>query len=216
MHRFVFLALALLVVAPVLAQPAAVVYLPTVTKPVPNTVFIQSESQVVAPERRTAYGEVVNGTAKPVYDMRLVARWYDAAGALVLTTGGAPHFYGLLPGQSTVFDLVLSEPPEGIVRVALTVTWKAATWWQPRPVTVASQEEQDERIVGTIRNDQSETIRVAEVVATRYDDTGRIVGVTWNYAELSTLAPGDIVRYRLSVPAGTGRIVVQAEGYVIT
>lgn len=174
---------------------------PTAIPPSP-TLHVRS-SRMYTNSSGTLYvvGEVVNGTTKPAFLVKVIAKFYDGFGTFVATEDTYAYLDRTDPGQLSPFRIILSNPPPGIVRADFTVTASASSFLAYVPATIVSNRTRDnagQEIFGEVRNDQSRDVKSIQMVATFYDGAGNVYDVDWSYADISPLAPGALSTYKIS------------------
>lgn len=193
---------------------------PTAT-PIAPTVHVRSYRLIPSSFGSSLYavGEVENGTSKPVYDVHVIAKFYDGFGAFVATEDGYVVLDRTAPGQRNAFRIILSNAPAGIQSATFTLTSLSSSFLTYAPATIFSNRTRDNaglEIFGEVRNDQAKDVKGIQVVATFYDGVGGVYDMDWSYADISPLAPGALSTYKISTfePNLAGlTYVLQAQGY---
>lgn len=173
--------------------------------------------------RGTTYyivGELLNGTNKPAYFVKVTATLYDAANQLIATDATYGYLTKTNTGQRNPFKIFVLNAPTNIDHYKLTLSSNSSSSLDYRPVTILSQFVRDNfgpEVFGELRNDEIKELKSIRVVATFYDAQGAVVMVDIGYPSVTTLAPGATSPYKVSTLEKDlvySTFVVQAEGYV--
>lgn len=165
-------------------------------------------------------GEVINNVGYPVFNVKVIASFYDAGGALV----GAQETVALLTrvGIELSSPFKLSIPSSGnISRYDLTLIWDDISIIDNQELTILSQETRTDgqlEIVGELRNDGSVGVSNIVVVATFYDASGAVVDVYQGTVSKPDLAADETTGYAIVVPDPAlpyDRFTVQAQGALV-
>lgn len=200
-------------------------YLPIVQVPLPSptpdtTVRVVSSRSYVRDKDRYVVGEVLNSRSAAVYVVRIAARFYDAADALVASEEGTTLLPMTAPGQKNPFKVGVSQAPATIVRYELSLSWSDVSQLVYRPATILSQQKRDNsgpEVFGELRNDQASNLLAIEVAVTFYDAAGQVSDVALGFPKTTTLAPGTKSDYTVSTFDGHlmfASYAVQAQGYL--
>src|SRR5258706_1131935 len=193
---------------------------PTSTVVPPSTLVILSSRSYVETTSRYVVGEVYNGRSSPVYFVKIAARFYDAANALVAVADGYTFLDETAPGQRNPFKVLLTNAPSSIVRYDLSLTFQTSSFITYQPITVLSQQTRDNfgvEVFGEVRNDQTKEMQAVEVVVTFYDAAGQVVETDFGFPSATTLAPGATSPYTISTfkeNLSFASYVVQGEGFL--
>lgn len=150
-------------------------------------------------------GEVLNGAGAPVYHVRVIGTFYDAANNVVAATESAailPMTEVELPNP---FKLHLTNAP-AFNRYELNLVWDDFSIVTYYPLSVLSQEaEEDEEaetlaVTGEIHNDGVTPVENIVLEVTFYDEDGQVVNVYAGAPDQSTLAPDQTSSYTIDVP----------------
>ncbi len=188
--------------------------------PVPKTVHVKSyrmTTDVLGDE--VVYGELLNETARTVYDAHIIGKFYDAQGAFVGTNDTFAMLTRLDPNQTDPFSLYLFNAPAGITRVDLSVSFDTTSILDYQSIAILSSQSRDNsgvEIFGEVQNDQAKTIRSVNVVATFYDGAGNVFDAESAYADVNDIPPGGTSTYKISTfkPELHGlSAIIQNEGY---
>ncbi len=192
---------------------------PTAT-PLPSTVFIRNDRSYREGNSFVVVGEVVNGGPGAVYNVKVIATFYDAASKLV----GAQETIAFLPQtvqtQANPFRVQLPNASGAIASYELTLTWDDLTIATYDRVTITREEVHNENgltLTGDLRNDNRGDIRNIIVVATFYDEQGLVLAVIPGSAGVNTLAPGGTTSFTVSSaqPFTYSSYLVQTEGLLL-
>lgn len=201
-------------------DPTATPVPPTPTPPAPSLHVTSYRMVYTTADSINVYGEVENTTTKPAYLVKVVGKFYDAAGNFVATDYTYTGLTKTEVGGHNPFNLYLGNAPAGITRVDLTLSSDSTSLLAYVPVTVLSQQTRDNfglELFGEVRNDQSRQVRFAVVAVTFYDAGGKVYYTNNSYADVTTLNPGATSTYKISTfqddLAGLN-YTVQAQGYI--
>jgi hypothetical protein len=200
-------------------------YLPIVQVPLPSptpdtTVRVVSSRSYVRDDDRYVVGEVLNSRSAAVYLVKISARFYDAADALVAVEDANTIQTMTEPGQKNPFKIVLGKAPATIVRYELSLSWSDVSLVAYRPATILSQQKRDNsgpEVFGELRNDQASTLFAIQVAVTFYDAAGQVVDTDLGFPSTTILAPGSKSDYKVSTFDGHLTFItyaVQAQGYL--
>ncbi len=137
-------------------------------------------------------GEAINGSKTPVYNLTIIATFYDTAGNLVGATEALTFLPQTLPTQANPFKLQLSNAPSTVHSYELRVRWDELTLRSYDRATITREEVHQEsgtQIVGDIRNDHRSVLQDLNVVATFYDETGAVLEVVTGRSSTTDLEP---------------------------
>lgn len=164
-------------------------------------------------------GEIENTTNKPVYDVKVIAKFYNGAGAFVATDYTYVLFDLTDPGQRTPFRLYLSNAPADVARVDLTLNLGTA-FLTYRYAAVISQQARNNsgvEVFGEVQNVAAKDLKYTKVVVTFYDSAGAVYDTDYSYAAINQIPPGSTSTYQVSTfdsqLAGLA-YSVQAQGYL--
>ncbi|GIV79121.1 FxLYD domain-containing protein [Litorilinea aerophila] len=173
---------------------------PTPT-PAPSTVFLRSHRSYIQGSSLYVVGEVMNGSPVPVYNVKVIATFYDSGGRLI----GAQETMTLLPEtaptQANPFKLQLNTTPAAVSRYDLALIWDDISLLEYDRVTVIREEVSDEPVLevrGELRNDQPVEVRDLRVVVTFYDADLNVLDVFPGTVGSTTLAPGATTSYTIT------------------
>lgn len=187
---------------------------------IPSAVFLGSHRSYEANGLYTVVGEVINNVGYPVFNVKVIASFYDAGGALV----GAQETVALLTrvGIELSSPFKLSIPSSGnISRYDLTLIWDDISIIDNQELTILSQETRTDgqlEIVGELRNDGSVGVSNIVVVATFYDASGAVVDVYQGIVSKPDLAADETTGYAIVVPDPAlpyDHFTVQAQGALV-
>ena len=165
-------------------------------------------------------GEVINNVGYPVFNVKVIASFYDAGGALV----GAQETIASLVrvGIELSSPFKLSIPSSGnIDRYELTLLWDDISIGEYEELTILSHDVRTDgqlEIVGELRNDGSVGVNNIIVVATFYDKSGAVVDVYQGTVSKPDLASNEATTYSIIVPNTEleyDHVTVQAQGMLV-
>jgi hypothetical protein len=187
---------------------------------VPAALFLGSHRGYEANGLYTVVGEVINNVGYPVFNVKVIASFYDAGGALV----GAQETVALLTrvGIELSSPFKLAIPSTGnISRYDLTLVWDDISIIDSQELTILSQESRtagQPEIFGELRNDGSVGVNNIVVVAVFYAADGTVVDVYQGVVSKSNLAADETTSYSIVVPdpvLNYDHFAVQAQGVLV-
>lgn len=193
---------------------------PPTPTPAPTTVTLRTHRTFIEGSNRIVVGEVFNGSGAPVYDVRVIATFYDQEGQLVSAQETLVYLPATLPRQTNPFRLVLNNAPAVIDRYELSLFWNDISLFEFDRATVASEEVSDSdtglEVSGELRNDHRQALENLQVVAAFYDTGGEIVDVFVGRLQENRLASEQTTEF--VIPAGRldessyASYLIQAQG----
>ena len=156
-------------------------------------------------------GEVRNDLSHLINYVQIVGTFYDSRGLLIDTDFTYADLDYLRPGEKSPFRLIISD--ESVVQridsYTLAVNWEPV-FVDPSSVaaaTVLRIEQGEQRIgefgwyeiVGGVVNGGSEPTQYIKVVATFYDEAGKVIETDYTYTDPSDLAAGQSAPFELTV-----------------
>jgi hypothetical protein len=156
-------------------------------------------------------GEVRNDLSQLVNYVQIVGTFYDSNGVLIDTDFTYTDLDYLRPGEKSPFRLIVSD--ESVVQridsYTLAVNWEPVFADQSAvaEATVLRIVQGEQRIgefgwyeiVGEVVNGGSEPTQYVKVVATFYDDAGRVIGTDFTYTDPSDVAAGQSAPFEITV-----------------
>jgi hypothetical protein len=206
-----------LIVAVGVAAMTSSLFLPVYAQTLPQQpagggVSILSSSQTNTDFGSTyIVGEVRNDLSHLINYVQIVGTFYDSRGLLIDTDFTYTDLDYLRPGEKSPFRLIISD--ESVVQridsYILAVNWEPV-FVDPSSVaaaTVLRIEQGEQRIgefgwyeiVGGVVNGGSEPTQYVKVVASFYDETGRVIGTDFTYTDPSDLAAGQSAPFEITV-----------------
>ncbi len=172
-------------------------------------------------------GQVRNRTELSMEFVRITAQLYDSGNRLL---GEQDDFVSsdlISPGGYAPFSIVFTEGlPPGTVRYQLDASARyadltARTFYGPENFAVTSAAEFDENgllvISGQVRNEGPQAASLVKVIATVFDDEGRVVATDTTLVDQPSLANGDVSDYALTfveLGGSPSTFLVTAQGIV--
>lgn len=141
-------------------------------------------------------GEVQNTGDQAVNFVKVTATFYDSSDVVVATEFTYTILDVILPDRKSPFDIILTDAVQStkIDHYSLSVTFSAAS---PKPLglEILSHSSYTDSIgwmhvVGEIKNIGSGTANYVKVIATFYDETGKVVAAEFAYSNPSDIEPG--------------------------
>jgi hypothetical protein len=154
-------------------------------------------------------GEVRNDLSDLVEFVQIVGTFYDSAGVLIDTDYTYTDLDYLRPGEKSPFTLIISDESvaQRIDSYTLSVNWDPvfADSSAVAAAAVLTIEQGEQRInqygwyeiVGQVVNGGSEATEFVKVVATFYDETGRVIDTDYTYTDPSDLASGQSAPFEI-------------------
>ncbi|MCB0110230.1 MAG: FxLYD domain-containing protein [Caldilineaceae bacterium] len=184
--------------------------------PIPRTVFIGRNVGFVADSSYFVVGEVLNGDAYPVFNVKVIGSFYDSNNNLVAAQESVTVFHQIEPELSSPFRLQVSGNAGSIDHYELILVWDDVSVVDYEELTVESAEvDADAGVIsGNLRNEGSVSVQDTAVVVTLYDDENNVVNVILGTVEKPVLGTGETTRYTIPLPPDVEfeRIEVQAQG----
>jgi len=169
-------------------------------------------------------GEVHNGLNHGIELVKVTAKFYSASNTLLATDYGYACLTAVPANSDSPYTVLLVGPPAGIDHVTVAVThWYDPPLLFPPPVGLQPTVTNTYtdiigylHLVGTVKNNSSNTYDFVQPCTAFYNSAGDVVRTDFTYTSPSTLAPGQtgtfdssvdadgvgIVSYRLWVDAG--------------
>ncbi len=172
--------------------------------PTPEVVVTQSHTFVPYDGSQNLYvvGEVKNETTVSVEFVRITATLYDEAGEAVKSDFSYAKVDQIYPGERSPFLIIFSKTPDWS-SYELAVEWKATARQRPLLEVLSSELTFDDfgaaHLEGKVKNPLDETRQFVEVIATLYDAQGEIIGVGSNYADPTTVKPGQVTLFDVRI-----------------
>jgi hypothetical protein len=177
-----------------------------------GNVSILSSSQIRS-EFGSTYivGEVRNDLSDVVQFVQIVGRFYDSNDLLIDTDFTYTNLDLLRPGEKSPFRLIISDESvaQRIDNYTLSVNWDPV-FADPSAVaaaTVLTIQEGEQRIndlgwyeiVGEVVNGGTDDTEFVKVVATLYDETGRVIDTDFTYTDPTDVPAGQSAPFELTV-----------------
>jgi hypothetical protein len=177
-----------------------------------GNVSILSSSQIRS-EFGSTYivGEVRNDLSDVVQFVQIVGRFYDSNDLLIDTDFTYTNLDLLRPGEKSPFRLIISDESvaQRIDNYTLSVNWDPV-FADPSAVaaaTVLTIQEGEQRIndlgwyeiVGEVVNGGTDDTEFVKVVATFYDETGRVIDTDFTYTDPTDVPAGQSAPFELTV-----------------
>lgn len=141
-------------------------------------------------------GEVQNTGDQAVNFVKITATFYDSNDVVVATEFTYTMVDVILPNRKSPFDIILADAVQSakVDHYSLTVTFSAAS---PKPLglEILSHSSYIDSIgwmhvVGEIKNIGTETANYVKVIATFYDEAGKVVAAEFTFSDPSDIEPG--------------------------
>lgn len=192
---------------------------PTAT-PLPSAVFVRNDRSFREGSSLVVVGEVVNGSPGAVYNVKVIATFFDAASKLVGAQEAVAYLPQTVPTQANPFRVELPNAPGTVAGYELALTWDDLTIATYDRVTITREEVRQENgltLVGDLRNDHRSDIRNIVVVATFYDAQGLVLTAIPGSVGASVLAPGATTTFTINSPQPLqySSYLIQTEGLLL-
>jgi len=162
-------------------------------------------------------GEVVNGSPSPVYNVTVIATFYDTSGALVGAMQALAYLPATIPTQANPFKIQLANAPASVSTYQLALHYddiSIVTYDRPTIISEDVKTENGIEITGQMRNDHRSALQNLVVVTTFYDNTGAVLDVVPGQVSLASIPAGATANYsvqtRQSIPYAS--YLVQSQG----
>lgn len=191
---------------------------PPTPTPLPEAIFLRGHRSFTRGSDLYVVGEAGNGAGYPVYNVTVIATFFDGAGQLVGATEAATFLPMTAPMQFNPFKLRLANAPANIAKYDLSLRWDDFTVMGFERVTVVSEELSTENgieVRGELRNDGPAAISGVMAVATFYTAEGDVADVSLGSVASPDLAPGEMTTYTVRVEGAElefERLLVQTQG----
>jgi hypothetical protein len=196
--------------APGQGTPTVAMLLPYVTKPEPTPVatpvpavrILQNHFDFVGQLFGDLHivGEVHNGLAEPVRQVKVAVVVYNSQGVIVDTEFDHIDLETLPAGEKTCFHIWF----DGVPTDWAYYEFEEPTYslgGQALPLAIINDyglhDNGAYEILGQVRNDHATTVTNVEVVGTLYRADDVVVGCTLHYPNATTLAPGQLSAFKV-------------------
>ena len=141
-------------------------------------------------------GELQNIGSKNTELNRVTVTFFDSEGAPVVTASNFSYLDILISGQKSPFEVIFSSPPL-VTNYKLETTWRVTT---EEPYLDIEIEESSLReigeggkalLTGRVINREDEVLDVVMIAATFYDESGKVIGASFTFSNVSPLRSGD-------------------------
>ncbi len=177
--------------------------------PIPSAVFVRSHTSYALGPQLVVVGELLNGAAFDVFDVRVHGRFFNSGGALIATAEVRAAFAKLEIERPAPFRMIVDINPDAVHRYELTVSSEEITISEYREpeVSAVAIVERDGRmlVVGSLYNGHENALSSVAVAATFYGEDGEVVDVVENFLGDEVISPGADTTFEIPLP-GTGRI----------
>ena len=177
---------------------------PPTPTPLPEAIFLRGHRSFTRGSDLFVVGEAGNGSGYPVYNVTVIATFFDDAGQLVGATEAPAFLPQTAPMQNNPFKLRLANAPANVAAYELSLRWDDLTLMGYERVTVLGEELDTEdgiEVRGELRNDGPAAIANVMAVVTFYTETGDVADVYAANVASTGLAPGETTTYSLRVDA---------------
>jgi len=168
-------------------------------------------------------GEVENVGDVPAGDIRVNATFYNAEGEEIAIASGSVKLETLLPARKAPFTLTLysGNLSRQVYSYKLSIASFSMVESKPVGLEIVSNSSSYGypvfRVSGIIKNIGDKGTTFVRVIATFYDESGKVVDALLNYSTPSTLHPGETAPFEIVVNGtNSARIhhyILEAESY---
>ena len=177
--------------------------------PIPSAVFVRSHTSYALGPQLVVVGELLNGAAFDVFDVRVHGRFFNSGGALIATAEVRAAFAKLEIERPAPFRMIVDIDPDAVHRYELTVSFEeiSISEYREPEVSAVAIVERDGRmlIVGSLHNGHENALSSVVVAATFYGEGGEVVDVVESFLGDEVISPGADTTFEIPLP-GTGRI----------
>lgn len=188
---------------------------PTPTQ-IPSTVFLGRHQGFMTEGTYTVAGEVLNGDSYPVFNVKVIGRFYDSNNNLVAAQETTTDFAQIEPELSSPFKLQVASGGDAIEHYELSLTWEDVSIIDYEELAILSTETDEDAgvIRGELRNEGSVSVQDIVVVATLYGEAGELLNVVRGTAAQDVLEANESASYTINLPPDVEfeRVEVQAQG----
>lgn len=193
---------------------------PTPTATLAPGVFVLNNSTTrPSSSYRYVTGEIYNNTPNHLQFVNVRVNFFDGA-QFVATDYSYTPLYNVHPHEKVCFAIFLSNPPNWTSYSFEPVLYSTTGTSRPNLVITsqsgAPYSSSFYRVIGQIRNDESQLIKYVSAVATMYDASGKVVECNDSYVGTTDLNPGQVSSFDiLGMPAMPGEVasyVLQTDG----
>ena len=187
--------------------------------PIPSAVFVRSHTSYALGPQLVVVGELLNGAAFDVFDVRVHGRFFNSGGALIATAEVRAAFAKLEIERPAPFRMIVDIDPDAVYRYELTVSFEeiSISEYREPEVSAVAIVERDGRmlVVGSLHNGHENALSSVVVAATFYGEGGEVVDVVESFLGDEVISPGADLPFEIPLP-GTGRmyarVLVLAQG----
>ena len=193
---------------------------PTPTRtPIPAAVFVRSHTSYALGPQLIVVGELLNGAAFDVFDVRVHGRFFNSGGSLIATAEVRAAFAKLEIERPAPFRMIVDIDPDAVYRYELTVSFEEISiseYREPEVSAVAIVERNGRMLLlGSLHNGHENALSSVVVAATFYGEGGEVVDVVESFLGDEVISPGADFAFEIPLP-GTGRmyarVLVLAQG----
>lgn len=161
-------------------------------------------------------GEAQNNSTQPVRSVNIIATFYNDAGEVVGTKTTYTDLDILLPAQKGPFKILADDNPQA-ARYELQLEARPSAPPETHLQILSANDRADDsylHIAGEVANQGSAPVEFVKIVATIYDDQGRVVDVDSTYSSLDTIPAGGKSPFEIQIfkRDGFARYELQAQG----
>jgi hypothetical protein len=164
------------------------------------------------------FGEVQNNTEQNIKSVQIIGTLYDETGMVINAAFTSAFSRILVPGQKSPFKLQLTFGEMDYASSALVVDYHVTNESPVSGLEIINDHAVlggGLHIQGEVRNNSAHTIRCVEVLATLYDEAGRVLNATREYVEGRDIEAGGTSSFDLKFEGhftGWDHYAVQAQG----
>ncbi len=164
-------------------------------------------------------GQIYNNTSNYLKYVNVRVNFFDGA-QLVETDYSFTPLYNVHPHEKVCFTIILSNPSSWTSYSFEPVDYSTTGTARPNLVITsqsgAPYSSSYYRVIGQIRNDESQLIRYVSAVATMFDANGKVVECDYSFVGSTDLTPGQVSSFDIygmpAVPGDVASYVLQTDG----
>ena len=186
----------------------------------PGVRILNYTSSRVGSSYRHVIGEISNETSNYVTLVKLTINFFNGT-QLVETQYTYTHLRNIHPHEKTCFGITVQEPTTWTSYAFEPLSYSTYGYSRPNlPITTASGNvfgSNYYRVIGQIRNDDSQPLTSVSALASMYDSEGRLIECDYGYVSNGNLGPGQVSSFDIlgmpAVPGDVASYVLQTDGW---
>ncbi len=179
--------------------------MPTPTRtPIPASVFVRSHTSYALGSQLVVVGELLNGGANDVFDVRVIGRFYNRSGNLIAAGQVQAAFGKLEIERPDPFRMMVDVDPSHVDRYELSIAYEEISIIEFRQLDVSAVDvvprDGHLAVIGELRNGHEMELSSLVVAATFYNENGDIVEVVDTFLGEETISPGSALAFEIPLP----------------